>query len=286
VHVGVYFWALDQGMRIDEAARVVEGFGFESLFVGEHTHIPVRSESAYPYGGSTPDEYARFLDPFVALAVAAGVTQRLKIGTCICLITERDPIVTAKTIASLDFVSDGRVLFGVAPGWNAEEMAHHGTPFGARFRVMRERVLAMKEIWTTEEASFRGEFVRFDPIRSWPKPVHRPHPPVLIGGESAHARARVVEYGDGWFPRASRVGDEAVLGGVRDLARLAEKSGRDPAALTTSVYGVRPDRRTLERYRGAGVDRVVLALPMGDRSALMLALEEYAPLSADMERTA
>src|SRR5215510_3238680 len=179
---------------IVELARAVEERGFESLFVPEHTHIPTSRRSPWPGGADLPPEYRETLDPFLALTAAATVTERIRLGTGICLVVERDPITTAKEVATLDLLSGGRFLFGIGGGWNREEMENHGTDPKQRFKVMRERVLAMKEIWTKEEPSYRGRFVRFDPIWSWPKPVQRPHPPILIGGSGDRVLERVVEY--------------------------------------------------------------------------------------------
>src|SRR5581483_3258950 len=208
----------------------VEERGFESLFLPEHTHIPASRRSPWPGGAALPKEYWHTHDPFVALAVAAAVTTRLRLGTGICLLVERDPITTAKEVASLDHLSGGRVVFGIGAGWNAEEMEDHGTDFRTRWKLLRERVLAMKAIWTEDEPSFQGELVRFPPLWSWPKPVQKPHPPVLLGGHGPRALARVVEYADGWLPigvRAKNLAD-----GIASLRRLAREQGRDPASLS------------------------------------------------------
>src|ERR687895_533130 len=185
-----------------ELARAVEERGFESLFFPEHTHIPTSRRSPWPGGADLPNEYRETFAPFLALPAAAAVTERLLLGTGICLVVERDPITTAKEVATLDLLSGGRFVFGVGGGWNREEMENHGTDPKTRFRKLREQILALKEIWTKDAAAFHGEFVRFDPIWSWPKPVQKPHPPVLLGGETVHTLRRVVEIGDGWFPRA------------------------------------------------------------------------------------
>ena len=243
----------------------------------EHTHIPVSRRTPWPGGGPLPKEYAHTLDPFVGLAAAAAVTQRLKLGTGICLVIQHDPIVTAKEVASLDLLSNGRFLFGVGAGWNAEEMEDHGTVFPTRFRVMRERVLAMKEIWTKDEAEFHGEFVRFDRIWSYPKPVQRPHPPVLLGGEGSHTLRRVVEFCDGWFPRG-RAGVDMILKQTEDLRALAAQAGRDPKSISISVFGGKTDPSILDRYRGAGIDRVVLPLPSEGREKILPLLDQHAAL--------
>ena len=277
MHHGVFIFATDFAVPIDELARAAEQRGFESLFVPEHTHIPASRRTPWPGGPALPREYWHTLDPFVALAAAAAVTTRLKVGTGICLIIERDPITTAKEVASLDFVSGGRMLFGIGGGWNAEEMENHGTDFKSRFRVLRERVLAMKEIWTKEEAAFHGEFVNFDPIWSHPKPVQKPHPPVLLGGESGHTLQRVVDFCDGWFPRG-RAGDDTIVRGLADLRARAARAGRDMKTLSVSVFGAKPDPAVLERYAAAGVTRVLYGLPSAGRDTVLPLLDQYARL--------
>ncbi len=271
---GVYMFATDFAIRIDELAREAEQRGFESLFVPEHTHIPKSRRSPWRGGQNLPQEYWHTLDPFVGLATAAAVTTRLKLGTGICLIIERDPILTAKEVATLDFLSHGRFLFGIGGGWNAEEMEHHGTEFKSRFRLMREQVLAMKEIWTRDEPEFHGEFVKFDPMWSYPKPVQKPHPPVLLGGESGYTLQRVVDFCDGWFPRGR--GDADILGGLADLRVRAAKAGRDMQTISVSVFGAQPDAATLDRYAAAGVTRALFGLPSKDREAVLPLLDQYA----------
>ncbi len=271
---GVYMFATDFAIRIDELAREAEQRGFESLFVPEHTHIPKSRRSPWRGGQNLPQEYWHTLDPFVGLATAAAVMTRLKLGTGICLIIERDPILTAKEVATLDFLSHGRFLFGIGGGWNAEEMEHHGTEFKSRFRLMREQVLAMKEIWTRDEPEFHGEFVKFDPMWSYPKPVQKPHPPVLLGGESGYTLQRVVDFCDGWFPRGR--GDADVLGGLADLRVRAAKAGRDMQTISVSVFGAQPDATTLDRYAAAGVTRALFGLPSKDREAVLPLLDQYA----------
>src|ERR671918_2345309 len=219
-----------------ELARAVEERGFESLFFPEHTHIPTSRRSPWPGGADLPNEYRETFDPFLALTAAAAVTERLLVGTGICLVVERDPVTTAKEVASLDLLSGGRFLFGVGGGWNREEMENHGTDPRTRFRLLRERVLAMKAIWTEGEAEFHGEFVDFDPLWSWPKPVQRPHPPVLVGGNGPGVLDRVLEFGDGWMPNPSR---GRIRDGMEELARRAEEAGRGPVPVT--VFGARPE---------------------------------------------
>ena len=276
MHIGVTMFCTDYSMRIDDLARETEARNFESLFVPEHTHIPTSRRSPFGGGGELPKEYWHTLDPFVGLMAAAAVTKKLKIGTGICLIIERDTIVTAKAAATLDFLSGGRFLFGIGAGWNAEEMENHGTEFKTRFRKMREQVLAMKEIWTKDEPKFHGDFVNFDPIWSWPKPVQKPGPPVLLGGESGHTLQRVVDYCEGWFPRG-RAADK-ILPGMKDLEARAAKAGRDMKTISVNVFGAAPDVAVLDTYRKAGVTRVMLRLPSEPREAILPLLDKHAKL--------
>jgi probable F420-dependent oxidoreductase len=274
--IGVCMFNTDYAIRIEELARAAEERGFESLWVPEHTHIPTSRRTPFPSGGELPLEYSHTLDPFIGLTVAAGVTTRLRLGTGICLVIERDPIVTAKEVASLDFVSNGRFLFGVGRGWNAEEMENHGTVFKTRSRLLRERILAMKEIWTKDAAAFHGEFVNIDPIWSWPKPVQKPHPPVLLGGEGPLTLQRVVDFCDGWFPRGR---NEAVVhDGMKDLRERAARAGRDIKTISVSVFGAAADRAALDRYREAGVARAIFRLPSEPRDKILPLLDGFAKL--------
>jgi len=264
-----------------ELARAVEERGFESLFFPEHTHIPTSRRSPWPGGGDLPDEYRETLDPFLALTAAAAVTERILLGTGICLVVERDPITTAKEVATLDLLSGGRFLFGVGGGWNREEMEHHGTDPTVRFAVMRERILAMKEIWTNDEAEFHGEYVDFDPLWQWPKPVQRPHPPVLVAGNGPRTLERVMEYGDGWIPIPGR-GTLKLGEGTARLREMAAAAGRDPIPVT--VFGARPQAEVLDHYAASGVDRVLFALPPVEAAEAIKFLDTYANL-AETERS-
>ena len=276
MHIGVCMFATDYAIRIDELAREAEARGFESLWVPEHTHIPTSRRTPFPGGGELPREYKHTLDPFVSLMAAAAVTTKLKVGTGICLLIQRDTITTAKEVASVDFLSRGRFLLGIGAGWNQDEMENHGTDYKARYAKLREQVLAMKKIWTGETAQFHGEHVRFDPIWSWPKPAQSPHPPVLLGGESTHTLKRVVEFCEGWFPRG-RAGDR-VLSGMAELRELCGKAGRDPKTVSVSVFGAAPDRAQLDRYAAAGVTRAILRLPSEGRDQILPMLDQWAPL--------
>ena len=271
---GVSIFNTDYSIRIDELARALEARGFESLWLPEHTHIPKSRRSPWPGGPNLPKEYWHTLDPFVSLATAAAATTRLKLATGICLVIERDPITLAKEVASLDLLSNGRFLFGIGGGWNAEEMENHGTDFKKRWRVLRERVLAMKEIWTKEAAEFHGEFVNFDPIWAHPKPVQKPHPPIILGVNTPKARQRVVEYCDGWLPIAARAGD--LVAGVADLRESAKRAGRDPNSLTVSVFAATPTEDALRGYQKAGVERVIFPLPSAGRDEIIPILDRLA----------
>jgi probable F420-dependent oxidoreductase len=278
MQVGVFYFPVDYGINIAELAAALEERGFESLFVPEHTHIPVSRKSPFPGGGELPQRYAHTHDPFVALSFAAAATKRLLLGTGICLIPERDPIVTAKCVASLDQLSGGRVLFGIGGGWNVEEMENHGARYETRFKLMRERTLAMKALWTEEEAEYHGAMVDFDKVWSYPKPKQRPHPPIILGGETDYTLRRVVEYCDGWFPRPARGWD--VREQVARLQRMAETAGRDPKSLSISVFRAPADRTALQQYCEAGIDRAVLEVPDQSRDEILRVLDSYAPLIA------
>ena len=276
MHIGLCIFATDYAVRIDELAREAEARGFESLFVPEHTHIPVSRRTPFPGGGQLPKEYSHTFDPFVALMAAAAVTKKLRIGTGICLIIERDTITTAKAVASLDALSNGRFLFGIGGGWNAEEMEHHGTEFKTRFKKMEEQVRAMKEIWTKDVAEFHGRFVNFDPIWSWPKPAQKPHAPVLLGGETGHTLQRVVDLCDGWLPRARN--HDALMAAWEDLKGRAARAGRDMRTISVSVFGGGPDEAKLDAYRAAGFTRVLLRLPSEGREVVLPLLDQWAKL--------
>jgi len=276
MEIGICMFATDDAMRIDDLARAAEERAFESLFVPEHTHIPTSRRTPFPGGGELPREYSHTHDPFVSLMAAAAATRRLKVGTGICLVIERDTIVMAKEVASLDALSDGRFLFGIGGGWNAEEMEHHGTVYATRFKKLREQVLAMKEIWTKDAAQFKGEYVNFDPIWSWPKPAQRPHPPVLLGGEGRYALQRVVDFCEGWFPRGRS--PEVIASGMADLKARAARAGRDMRSISVSVFGARAEEATLEGYATAGVTRVLLRLPSAASDTILPLLDQWAKL--------
>jgi probable F420-dependent oxidoreductase len=273
---GLSMFVTDETIGPVELGRAAEEAGFDSLFVPEHTHIPASRDSDRPGGGDLPREYWHTLDPFVALTAIAATTERLRVGTGVVLIIEHDPIVLAKKAATLDLVSGGRFEFGIGAGWNFEEMRNHGTDPAKRFKIMRERALAVREIWTHDEASFHGEFVDFERIWSWPKPVQQPHPPIWIGGTGARVLDRVLDYGDGWFPNMRNL-DEA---GPRidELQRRAADAGRDRIPVT--YFGLRdPDDEKLETLAEAGVDRTLLMLPPDGEGETLERLERYAALA-------
>jgi probable F420-dependent oxidoreductase len=277
MRIGVFYFPTDYGVHPGELARELEARGFDSLFVCEHTHIPVSRRTPFPCGGDLPKRYAHTHDPFLALSFAAAATRELLPGTGVCLVTEHDPIVTAKSIASLDQLSGGRFVFGIGAGWNAEEMENHGTRYETRFQVMRERVLAMKAIWTQEEAAFHGKFVQFDPIWSYPKPTQKPHPPVLLGGETDHTLKRVVEFCDGWLPRATSGFDAKEA--VGRLRRMASAAGRDPSTLSITVFGAPADPAVLAEYQQAGIQRALLEVPDLSRDEILRVIDKNAPLA-------
>jgi probable F420-dependent oxidoreductase len=277
VDFGVSYFPTDEAVEPAELARMCEARGFESVFVTEHSHVPVKRETPHPaFPDELPREYIRIHDPFVALGTMAAATERIRIGTAICLVAQRDPIVTAKEVASIDRLSGGRLLFGVGAGWLLEEMRNHGTEPGKRFGIMRERVEAMKAIWTGDEASYHGKHVDFDPIWQWPKPVQQPHPPVLVGGNGAKVLDRVLAYGDGWFP--NRIGaEEHNIPRIEELGRRAAEAGRDPIPVTLQIPPRDPD--SLRRYEQAGVTRSVFMLRAEDATTAASAerkLDEWA----------
>jgi probable F420-dependent oxidoreductase len=272
--IGIAFMTGSGGMSPPALGRAAEERGFESLFYAEHTHIPVdsRRDDGRPVKG-----FADTYDPFVALSAVAAVTTTLRLGTGVCLVTQRDPITLAKEVACLDQISDGRFLFGVGAGWNRQEMADHGTDPRTRMSLLADRVRAMREIWTAEVAEYHGEFTDFGPMWSWPKPVQRPHPPVLVGGNGPGTEDRVLEFGDQWFPQCGQLADvEEFRRRAASLRQRAADRGRGPIAIT--VFGVRPDRRLIDQLGAAGADRCLL--PLWDRSAdqTLAALDEWAKL--------
>ena len=273
MRLGISTFPSETSIDVRTLGRALEERGFESLFVPEHTHIPVSRRTPNPGGGDIPEEFRHTPDPFVVLGAVAACTERLLLGTGVCLVIERDPIVTAKEVATVDLISGGRFLFGVGGGWNKEEMANHGTAFATRFDLLRERVLAMKALWTNEVAEFHGDHVDFDAAWQWPKPVQSPHPPVILAGNGPKSIERAVDYGDGWMPIAGR-GDTAEQ--VDALQKAAAERGRGPIPVT--IFGARPKPEILVGYAEAGVDRALIALPSAPVGDTLRRLDRYADL--------
>ncbi|HZD64736.1 MAG TPA: LLM class F420-dependent oxidoreductase [Acidimicrobiales bacterium] len=272
--IGLVLFPTEYSISPAELAREGEERGFEALLFPEHTHIPTSRRTPYPGGGDLPRQYSHTLDPFVACTAAAMATSSLLVGTGVCLVIERDPITLAKEVASVDHVSGGRFLFGVGGGWNREEMENHGTDPRHRWRLLAERIKAMKAIWTEDEAAFHGEAVDFDPLWSWPKPVQRPGPPVLVGGGGESAVDRTLDYGDEWMPLHGTADLETRIG---ELRRRAADAGR--GALPVSVFAAPPRPEPLEKLAAAGVGRALLAVPSDEHPDEVRArLDRWTPL--------
>jgi probable F420-dependent oxidoreductase len=271
---GISTFVTDEGIRPDMLGKAMEERGFDSLFLAEHSHVPVNRVSQYPGGGDLPRQYYRTLDPFVALTAVGAATKNLILGTGIALLIQRDLIHTAKEVASLDLLSEGRMAFGVGVGWNREEMSNHGTDPRTRGALIDEQLEALKTIWTQDEAEFHGKHVNFDPIFAWPKPVQKPHPPIYIGGESKAALERLAKFGDAWLPRGGT--PPAEMRRVREW--LVEK-GRPDVPFT--VFGAGDDRKELTSYQEAGVDRVAFLLETKPETQTLADLDELAKLAED-----
>jgi probable F420-dependent oxidoreductase len=279
MHHGVAMFMTEETMRPGELARAVEARGFESLWFTEHSHIPASRRSPWPGGDELPREYYGLLDPFVSLAFAAEATRSLKLGTGVCLVAQRDPIQTAKAVATIDVLSGGRFLFGVGGGWNREEMMNHGTAFEARWKILRERIEAMKQIWTRSEATYEGETLSFERIVCDPKPLQKPHPPIHVGGAFPGGMKRALRYGDGWIPLLGR-GDDDVAKHMTAFRRAAEDAGRDPDSLEVSVYACPPSPELLSRCAEAGISRMVFRLPGEGRDGVLRFLDRLADVKA------
>lgn len=279
MRLGLVIFPTDRGIQPVELGREAEARGFDALWFPEHSHIPVSRRT--PWGGREgapplPEEYWRTHDQFIALAAIASVTEHLRLGTGITLVAQRDPLWLAKEVASLDVISAGRVLFGVGYGWNHEEMASHGVDVTRRRALVREKILACKALWTEDEVSFDGEFVRFEKSWAWPKPVQQPHPPIVIGASPTPLHFRhIVEYGDAWMPIEGRFEIEASW---LELQRMATDAGRDPSSLQLGVFGARPEADHLAHLRNIGASFVALGLPPLDRDAALATMDRYASL--------
>lgn len=274
--LGLTIFSTDLSMSFVDVAREAEARGFYSLYLPEHTHIPTSRATPAPTGDAElAEEYKRTLDPFVALAAAASVTETIKLGTAVSLVAQRDPIVTAKEVATLDLLSSGRVVFGVGYGWNKEEMADHGVAYRERRDLVRETMLAIKRLWTADEAEYDGEHVKFARSWSWPKPVQKPHPPIYIGGAAGPKLFRnIAEWADGWMP----IGGGGMKSAIPDLKRAFEEAGRDPDALRILPVGTIGNRGKLDYYESLGVDEVALAVPSGTDAEVLPVLDQYADL--------
>jgi probable F420-dependent oxidoreductase len=283
---GIFTFATDYSLEPDVIAREVESRGFESLFLPEHTHIPVARRSPYPGGGELPRQYSHTHDVFVALSMAANATQSLRLATGICLVTEHHPIALAKRVASLDSLSNGRLILGIGAGWNAEEMANHGVAYRDRWRVLRERMLAMRRIWSADEAEYHGEFVDFDAVWSYPKPAQRGGPPVLIGASSKYVFDRIAEYADGWMPIATFPGRRHSgidpLEGLGMLDAALEKVGRQRSDMDLTIFGLGPELDRARQLIESGFNRIVFAVPPNEGDRVLRLLDRYADIARQL----
>jgi probable F420-dependent oxidoreductase len=275
---GASMFFTDYSMRPAELAVALEQRGFDIVWAPEHSHIPVSRKTPFIMGGDLPKKYYDAMDPFVTLTAAAMATKTLKIGTGVCLIAQRDPIQTAKLVASIDQISGGRFVFGVGNGWNQDEMENHGTMFACRHKLARERIEAMKAIWTQSKAEYHGEFVNFDPMMTWPKPVRKPHPPILVGGAFPYSARRAIRYGDGWMPQVTQYSKTPLLELVPRFRQMAEEAGRDPASLEISVWGQQPDIDLIRQYQEIGVARVSFSVESEKASAILPILDQWAEI--------
>src|SRR3954462_11160348 len=278
MHFGASMFFTDYSMTSAALAKALEERGFESVWAPEHSHIPLTRKSPFPGGGDLPKKYYDAMDPFVTLTAAAAATKTLKVGTGVCLVQQRDPIQTAKLVASIDQVSAGRFLFGVGSGWNAEEMADHGTAFKTRHKVARERIKAMKLIWTETSPEYHGEFVNFDPMMTWPKPVQKPHPPVIVGGAFPFGARRALRYGDGWMPHRTRSTYADVQALLPKFREMAAEANRDLASVPITIWGAKENLDLLKRDRDDGISRLVVSLDSAKADTILPELDRWATL--------
>jgi probable F420-dependent oxidoreductase len=279
MNYGLTIFVTDYTMPATDLAREAEARGFESLWFPEHTHIPCSRKTPFPGGGDLPQHYYDTFDPLVTLGACAAVTKTLRLATGIALVVQRDPITLAKEVATLDRISNGRAILGIGGGWNVDEMNNHGTNEKTRWKLLRERVEAMKEIWTKERAEYHGEFVNFDPIFSNPKPVQKPHPPVILGAHGRKGMERVVRYCDGWIPIGAFTN---VAEDIKTLADTARAAGRDPQSISVSVFGAPASADVLRGYRDGGVTRAVFGLPSAPADKLLPMLDKFATLAGEV----
>jgi probable F420-dependent oxidoreductase len=261
-----------------ELAVALEQRGFDIVWAPEHSHIPSSRKTPFVLGGDLPKRYYDVMDPFVTLAMAASVTKTLKVGTGVCLIAQRDPIQTAKLVASIDQVSGGRFVFGVGNGWNQDEMENHGTDFKSRHKLARERIEAMKAIWTQDTAEYHGEFVDFGPMQTWPKPAQKPHPPILVGGAFPYSARRAVRYGDGWMPQVTAGSPTPLTELIPRFRQMAAEAGREPARFDISIGGQTEDVDLIKRYRDLNVNRVSTSLPSEKAATILPVLDRWAAI--------
>jgi len=280
--IGLTIFPTQATLQPAELAREAEARGFESLWLPEHSHIPVDQKTPWggrTEGGVTPSIYAEIYEPFIALAAAASVTKRILLGTSVCLVPQRDPLWLAKQVATIDRISQGRFLFGIGYGWNREELENHRIAYRERREILAEAIRSMQRIWTDDEATYSGEYVRFSQMRSWPKPVQRPHPPIVLGAEAGpRTAAHIAEFCDGWIPSATPDVIDLVTRGQAEISQACVRVGRDPATVETSVWSVKADRGALDQLAGLGVQRVILRLPSKDPGAVLSALDRYSML--------
>ena len=278
MHFGTAMFFTDYSMAPGELGQALEARGFESVWAPEHSHIPLTRKTPFPGAGELPKKYYDAMDPFVTLTAAAAATRTLKIGTGICLVAQRDPIQTAKLVASIDNVSNGRFLFGVGNGWNQDEMEDHGTVYATRHKLARENIEAMKAIWTESKAEYHGEFVNFDPMMAWPKPVQNPHPPVIVGGAFPYSARRAIRYGDGWIPQATRAAYTELVELLPRFTQMCAEAGRDPASIPITIWGAKNDLDLLKRYRDLGVERMVVSIESEKADSILPLLDHWAEL--------
>ena len=275
---GTSMFFTDYSMAPGELGQALEQRGFESVWAPEHSHIPLSRKTPFPGGTDLPKKYYDAMDPFVTLTAAAAATKTLKVGTGVCLIAQRDPIQTAKLVASIDTVSGGRFLFGIGNGWNQDELEDHGVKFADRHKVARERVEAMKVIWTKSKAEYHGEFVDFDPMMTWPKCVQKPHVPVIVGGAFPYSARRAIRYGEGWIPQAGRGGTGEIADMIPEFRKMATEAGRDPNSIEITVWFPKQEPDLMKRYEDLGVSRVVFNLESDKADKVLPVVDSLAGL--------
>ena len=275
---GASLFFTDYSMSPSALAAALEVRGFESIWAPEHSHIPLSRKSQWGGGGELPKKYYDVMDPFVTLTAAAMATTTLRLGTGVCLVQQRDPIQTAKLVASIDQISNGRFLFGVGIGWNQDEMENHGVAFDSRAKLAREKIEAMKAIWTQSKAEYHGEFVNFDPMMAWPKPAQKPHPPIIVGGAFPHGARRALRYGDGWIPLSGRAAYGDIAEYLPRFRQMASEAGRDLATVPLSMFAVPEDLDTMKRYGDLGISRVVVSLESESAEKILPILDRWAEI--------